>query len=78
MTEKSAPPRADYAIWSAGNEARPIGRVTSGMPSPTLAIGIGLGYVPPEFSSVNTPIAIQIRAGRAPAAIVSKPFYKRR
>jgi hypothetical protein len=33
--------------------------------------------VPPEFSSVNTPIAIQIRAGLAPAALVPKPFYKR-
>ncbi len=78
MTGKSPPPRADYEIWSAGHNGRAIGKVTSGMPSPTLGMGVGLGYVPPEFSSVNTPVEIQIRAARAPALIVSKPFYKRR
>jgi aminomethyltransferase len=78
MAEKrSAPPRADYAIWNAASGGRSIGRVTSGMPSPSLGMGIGLGYVPPEYSTVNTPIAIQIRAGMAPAAVVAKPFYKR-
>jgi aminomethyltransferase len=79
MTNKGgAPPRAGYEIRAAGAEERPIGNVTSGLPSPTLAIGIGLGYVPSAFSAVGTPIDIQIRSVRAPALVVPKPFYKRR
>ena len=79
MAEKGgAPPRAGYEIWSASGGDKPIGNVTSGMPSPTLGIGIGMGYVPPAFTAAGAPIAIQIRSVRAPAVVVSKPFYKRR
>ena len=40
-------------------------------------IGIGLGYVPPEFSQANTPLAIEIRGKPAPAIVVPKPIYRR-
>jgi len=75
--EKSAPPRPDYPIWSAGPDRRPIGRVTSGTQSPSLGIGIGLGYVPPEMSAANSPIAIEIRGKHSPATIVPKPLYRK-
>src|ERR1041385_7717841 len=46
MPDKSPPPRPHYPIWSSGPKAEKIGEVTSGTQSPSLAIGIGLGYVP--------------------------------
>jgi aminomethyltransferase len=72
MTEKSAPPRPHYPIWSA---AGPMGEVTSGTQSPSLGIGIGLGYVKPEFAKAGTAIEIEIRGKRAPALVVKKPIY---
>ncbi len=55
MTDRSAPPRPHYAIWSTGPGAAKIGEVTSGTQSPSLGVGIGMGYVPPEFAKANTP-----------------------
>jgi len=75
MAEKSAPPRPHYPIWSSGPKAAKIGDVTSGTQSPSLGIGIGLGYVPPEFAKPQTLIEIEIRGKRAPAIVVPKPIY---
>ena len=75
MTDKCAPPRPHYPIWSAGPKAEKIGEVTSGTQSPSLAIGIGLGYVPPELAKPQTPIEIEIRGKRAAAVVVPKPIY---
>lgn len=75
MSEKSAPPRPHYPIWSSGPKAAKIGDVTSGTQGPSLGIGIGLGYVPPEFAKPQTLIEIEIRGKRAPAIVVPKPIY---
>jgi aminomethyltransferase len=75
MSEKSAPPRSHYPIWSSGPKAAKIGDVTSGTQSPSLGIGIGLGYIPPEFAKPQTVIEIEIRGKRAPAMVVPKPIY---
>jgi len=75
MSEKSAPPRPHYPIWSTGPKGSKIGDVTSGTQSPSLGIGIGLGYVPPEFAKPQTLIEIEIRGKRAPAIVVPKPIY---
>jgi aminomethyltransferase len=75
MTDKSAPPRPGYSIWSMGPKAARIGEVTSGTQSPSLGIGIGLGYVPPEFGKPQTLLEIEIRGKRAPAIVVPKPIY---
>ena len=77
MTDRSAPPRPHYAIWSTGPGAANIGEVTSGTQSPSLGIGIGMGYVPTEFATANTPVEIEIRARRAPALLVPKPIYRK-
>ena len=77
MTEKAPPPRPHYAIWSAGAGAAKIGEVTSGTQSPSLGLGIGLGYVPPEFARPQTPIEIEIRGRRFPAVVVPKPIYRK-
>jgi aminomethyltransferase len=77
MTERSAPPRPQYPIWSAGEKSERIGEVTSGTQSPTLGVGIGLGYVPPPCAEADTAIGIEIRGKQAPALIVPKPFYRK-
>jgi len=71
MLEKGIP-RKDYDILNNENEI--IGVVTSGTMSPSLNIGIGLGYVNIENSAVETEIFIQIRKNRKKAVIVNTPF----
>ncbi len=77
MTDKSAPPRPHYAIWSTGADAAKIGDVVSGTQSPSLNLGIGLGYVPPDFAKPGTPIEIEIRGRRSSAVVVAKPIYRK-
>jgi len=74
MTEKSAPPRPHYPIWANGAS---VGIVTSGTQSPSMNIGIGMGYLPPEFAKRDTKIEIEIRGKRFAAVVVQKPIYKR-
>ncbi len=73
MTDKSAPPRPHYPIWANGAS---VGIVTSGTQSPSLNLGIGLGYVPPEFARPDTKIEIEIRGRRFAAVVVAKPIFK--
>ena len=73
MADKSAPPRPHYAIFANGAK---IGEVVSGTQSPSLGIGIGMGYVPPEFAKPETKIEIEIRGKTFPATVVKKPIYR--
>jgi aminomethyltransferase len=75
MTGRSAPPRPGYAIWAPDGTAA-CGTVVSGTQSPTLGLGIGLGYVPPALATPGTPILIEIRGQRYPAGVVARPFYR--
>jgi aminomethyltransferase len=77
MAERCAPPRPGYPIWSAAGATASMGRVTSGTQSPSLGIGIGLGFVEPEFSPANTAIGIEVRGKQLPALVVSRPIYRR-
>lgn len=77
MTDNSAPPRPHYAIWSGDANAVKVGEVTSGTQSPSMGIGIGLGYVPPEFGKPQTPVEIEIRGKRAKAVVVKKPIWRK-
>jgi aminomethyltransferase len=74
MAGKSAPPRPLYPIWINGVNA---GIVTSGTQSPSLGIGIGMGYVPTEFAKPDTKIEIEIRGKQFPAVIVPRPIYRK-
>ncbi|MGY0392339.1 glycine cleavage system aminomethyltransferase GcvT [Bizionia sp. KMM 8389] len=67
-------PRSGYDIVNETGNV--IGKVTSGTMSPMLKKGIGLGYVTPDFSSVDSQINIQIRKKAVPATVVKLPFYK--
>lgn len=72
--EERGIPRHDYEILDGSGN--PIGAVTSGTMSPSLGKGIGLGYVPVEFSEVGSKIGIRIRKNAVPAVVVKLPFYK--
>jgi aminomethyltransferase len=77
MADKAPPPRPHYPIWSAGPDARKLGEVASGTQSPSLGIGIGMGYVPPEFSKPGTALEIEVRGRRFAAVVAPKPLYRR-
>ena len=74
MVGKSAPPRPHYPIWVNGMN---VGIVTSGTQSPSLGIGIGMGYVPSELAKPDTKIEIEIRGKRFAAVVVPKPIYRK-
>jgi aminomethyltransferase len=78
MIDKCAPPRPHYGIFQQGpNSDTKLGEVVSGTQSPSLGIGIGLGFVPPESARPETPIEIEVRSKRYPALIIKKPFYRK-
>jgi aminomethyltransferase len=74
MAGKSAPPRPHYPICAGDVK---VGEVTSGTQSPSLGIGIGLGYVPPVLAKAGEEIEIEIRGKRSPALVVKKPIYQK-
>jgi len=74
ITDKGIP-RQGQEIYS---DADAIGRVTSGTLSPTLGVGIGMGYAPPRVSKLSQSFEIKIRDRRVSAGVVKMPFYQRR
>ena len=78
MTDRNIA-RDGYPVW-AGDQR--IGRVTSGSPAPFLKKNIGMAYIGTEhvhggFVEPGRTIEIEVRDRRAPARVVSLPFYKR-
>ena len=73
--QERAVPRHDYEIVDA--EGVVIGHVTSGTMSPSMGVGIGLGYVTVNHSTVDSTIYIRIRKNDVPAKVVKLPFYKK-
>ena len=68
-------PRQEQEILS---DDATVGKVTSGTLSPTLGVGIGMGYVPPNVSKSGQSFDIKIRDRRVGAGVVKLPFYQRR
>lgn len=64
--------RQGNAILASGRE---IGVVTSGTLSPSLDVGIGMGYVRPEFAAPGTELEIDVRGKVRPAVVAKKPLY---
>jgi aminomethyltransferase len=52
-----------------------VGKVTSGTLSPTLGIGIGMGYVSSEYARPGTPLSVVIRGQKLMAEVTRPPFY---
>lgn len=68
-------PRHGYRIVDGVKE---LGIVSSGGPSPSLDMNIGLGYVPINYSTPGSLFQIEIRGRPLEAEVVSLPFYSRR
>jgi len=67
-------PRQGNAIVADGGE---VGVVTSGTLSPSLEVGIGMGYVPVALAEPGTEVEIDVRGKRRPARMESKPLYRK-
>jgi len=68
--------RHGYPVAATG-ESEPIGVVTSGVQSPTLAEAIAMAYVRPEVTAAGTMLDVIIREAAVPAEVVPLPFYRR-
>jgi aminomethyltransferase len=68
-------PRHDYPIQDSHGNI--IGKVTSGTMSPSMKVGIGLGYVTTDHAALESEIFIEIREKGVKAKVVKLPFYKK-
>lgn len=68
-------PKSGGSIFS---ENREIGLVTSGVHSPHLRKGIGLGYVVSRYAQAGQEIEIEIKDREIAAKIVDLPFYRKK
>jgi aminomethyltransferase len=67
-------PRKDYEIVNEAGEL--IGKVSSGTMSPMMGVGIGMGYVKPDYSRPDNEIFISVRNKLLKAKVVKMPIYK--
>ena len=67
--------RDGYQVTNLAGER--IGEITSGSPAPFLKKNIALAYVPMEYASVGSEVAVEIRGGLVKAQVVALPFYKK-
>jgi aminomethyltransferase len=66
-------PRHHYEIDFSGQA---VGTVTSGVFSPMLGCGIGIGFVSPECTSIGTPLTIRHERVSMEATVCDLPFFK--
>jgi aminomethyltransferase len=67
----------ERAIPRQGMPIEGGGEVTSGTHSPSLDVGIGMGYVPADDAAPDTPLVIDVRGRPRQARIVKKPIYRK-
>ena len=70
VMEEKAIPRQQMTIEGGGE-------VTSGTHSPSLDVGIGLGYVPAAQASPETGLVLDVRGKHRKARVVKKPIYRK-
>jgi len=71
VMEEKGVPRQGMSIDGEGS-------VTSGTHSPSLDVGIGIGYVPTESAAPETELTIDVRGKQRRARVVKKPIYRRK
>lgn len=69
-------PRPHYPISNSKGEI--IGEVTSGTISPSMGIGVGLGYVKTAYSDPGTEIEITVRNKNLKATVEKLPLLKKK
>ena len=70
VMEEKAIPRPEMPIEGGGE-------VTSGTQSPSLDVGIGMGYVPAAQAAPDTELVIDVRGKPRRARVVKKPIYRK-
>jgi len=70
VMEERAIPRPEMPIEGGGE-------VTSGTQSPSLEVGIGMGYVPAARAAPDTELVIDVRGKPRRARVVKKPIYRK-
>jgi aminomethyltransferase len=66
-------PRHHYEICFEGEV---VGNVTSGVFSPMLGRGIGIGFIKPELASIGTPLTIRHERVSMEATVCELPFFR--
>lgn len=77
-TEERAVLRAGYELVERNAGGRTLGQLTSGGFSPTLGVGIGMAYLSAALAEPGRELAVRIRSRDVAAAVVRRPFYRRR
>jgi aminomethyltransferase len=67
----------ERAIPRQGMPIEGGGEVTSGTQSPSLDVGIGMGYVPTSSAAVDTDLVVDVRGKPRRARVVQKPIYRK-
>lgn len=67
----------DTGIARPSNPIAGGGVVTSGTMSPSLGVGIGMGYVPAAQAAEGTRLEIDVRGRMRPATVRAKPLFRR-
>lgn len=65
-------PRPGHEIIDAGAV---VGKLTSGTLSPTLNVGIAMGYVPPQLAEADQTLTVKLRERLVEGKVVRFPFY---
>ncbi|GAA5901031.1 hypothetical protein JCM6882_006006 [Rhodosporidiobolus microsporus] len=80
VVEKGAPAREGAPIFSPdAPTGPPIGRVTSGLPSPSLSQNISMGYIStaePGLHKKGSQVLVEVRKKMRKAEVVGMPFVK--
>jgi aminomethyltransferase len=71
--EEGPPARHDAEILV---DSTPIGKITSGCPSPSLGYNIAMGYVTKDFRKAGTSVEVKIREKLYKGQVVKMPFLK--
>nr|HPG88586.1 glycine cleavage T C-terminal barrel domain-containing protein [Hyphomicrobium sp.] len=74
LPEGRAPVRAGAAIFDSEQSSDPIGRITSGGFGPSADRPVAMGYLPPQFAALGTPVFAQVRSQRVPMTVTALPF----
>jgi aminomethyltransferase len=66
-------PRHHYELCFEGET---VGSVTSGVFSPMLGKGVGIGFIKPELASIGTPLTIRHERVSMEATVCELPFFR--
>jgi aminomethyltransferase len=76
LVVQGAPAREGAEIADADGTV--VGKITSGVPSPTLGKNIAMGYVPARLAALGTRLTVMVRGRPQAAEVVAMPFVAQR